>query len=321
MSRDDANIGTGPGNEPAGRIALAEPGQRRMAIALLLTGSPRPADEAVDRMLDYAREAGLSLENLWLAWRGDRPQGAVLLLPSAGRTAIALLSPLQGVHAELAGRLVREACAAADRQRVRLVQALLDPWLGPERQVLERAGFKMIADLHYMERKPARGERLAARVQPLALEPGQEVTRWSPQERPLFARAILASYEQTLDCPGLVGLRDIDDIIDGHMASGVFDPSLWMVVHRRGEPAGVMLLAPLPQRDALELVYLGLAPGARGRGLARRMLEHGLSLGAERERPAMLLAVDEINAPARKLYDSLGFVVTARKLALILALV
>ena len=31
--------------------------------------------------------------------------------------------------------------------------------------------------------------------------------------RDRFAAAILASYRQTLDCPGLLGLRDIDDII------------------------------------------------------------------------------------------------------------
>lgn len=319
------------------RVALAEPGQKRLAIALLLTGTPRPTEPAVDRMLDYAAEAELSLDWLWLAWRNDRPVAAALILPAAGRAAMAMISPLQGIHADLAAALVREACAAADRKRVRLVQALLDPWLGVERQVLERSGFKMVADLHYMERKTARGRNekplgvgfgvnagggasaltLAAM---LGLDPGQEVTLWAPELRPLFAKAILASYEETLDCPDLVGMRDIDDIIDGHMAAGVFDPDLWMVVHRAGEPDAVMLLAPLPQRDAVELVYLGLSTAARGRGLARRLLTHGLALGQAKSCATMVLAVDEINKPAKKLYESLDFAVTARKLAMIMAL-
>ena len=82
-----------------------------------------------------------------------------------------------------------------------------------------------------------------------------------------FVQAIARSYEQTLDCPALSGARDIQDVVEGHKSVGIFDPQLWSVLLRGDEPLGCLLLAEIPARNGIELVYLGLAPAARGRGL------------------------------------------------------
>ena len=58
----------------------------------------------------------------------------------------------------------------------------------------------------------------------------------------------------------------------------------------------------------------------RGRGLARKLLLSGLHQAAGRHVQNMLLAVDQDNEPAVKLYKSLGFTATARKLAMIFTL-
>jgi ribosomal protein S18 acetylase RimI-like enzyme len=136
----------------------------------------------------------------------------------------------------------------------------------------------------------------------------------------LFARAILASYEQTMDCPGLLGLREVDDIIAGHMATGRFDPSLWYAFYQGDVPVGVMLLGILPPHRSGELIYLGIAPAYRGKGLARPILEHGLGELSARDTTRLLLAVDEANQPAIRLYRHLKFRTSARKAALIRAL-
>ena len=46
----------------------------------------------------------------------------------------------------------------------------------------------------------------------------------------LFAETILQTYRDSLDCPGLNGVRQIEDIIAGHKASGEFDPALWFLL-------------------------------------------------------------------------------------------
>ena len=78
----------------------------------------------------------------------------------------------------------------------------------------------------------------------------------------------MESYQQSLDCPLLNGLREIGDVIAGHQASGEFNPRFWFVLSERDMPRGVVLLNRVPRTDTAELVYFGLAPAARGAGWA-----------------------------------------------------
>ena len=80
---------------------------------------------------------------------------------------------------------------------------------------------------------------------------------------------------------------------------------------------GVLLLNLVMQRQNLELVYLGLARPWRGKGLGRRLMHQALRLANEHRVAHLVLAVDELNAVALRLYRSLGFVATVRKLALV----
>jgi ribosomal protein S18 acetylase RimI-like enzyme len=60
-------------------------------------------------------------------------------------------------------------------------------------------------------------------------------------------------------------------------------------------------------REAWEVIYLGLTPGARGRGLGRAVLRHALELARDHV-PFLELAVDLRNTPAVRLYRSAGFI-------------
>jgi ribosomal-protein-alanine N-acetyltransferase len=79
----------------------------------------------------------------------------------------------------------------------------------------------------------------------------------------------------------------------------------------------MLLLNRSPASNTIELVYLGLAPAARGRGLGRQLLRHGLHLLGRREERAITLAVDEQNDPALALYRGEGFRRVLRRIALI----
>src|SRR5690606_38925319 len=148
----------------------------------------------------------------------------------------------------------------------------------------------------------------SARYKPVLKWPeGASIEPYTDEARNDFLVALDASYEETLDCPELRGLRATSDVLEGHMATPTFDPALWTLMRLNGAPVGVLLLNPSPASRSVELVYFGLARAARGRGIERTLLRHGLRLVAGRREKHIALAVDERNEPARGLYASEGF--------------
>jgi ribosomal protein S18 acetylase RimI-like enzyme len=143
--------------------------------------------------------------------------------------------------------------------------------------------------------------------------------RWvgyGPDTHALFGRTIAETYQQSLDCPRLNGLRDIEDVLAGHKASGEFDPRLWALLVEGETALGALLLARAVPADTLELVYLGLTPAARGRGLGDGMMRRALASAAADGAGRLSLAVDSDNVPALKLYYRHGMQRVGAKLAL-----
>ena len=78
-----------------------------------------------------------------------------------------------------------------------------------------------------------------------------------------------------------------------------------------GEPAGYLLLTPCPELESLELVYLGLGPSLRRRGVASALLSRGVASVADkrvRGLRSLTCAVDTRNTPALRLYARHGFI-------------
>ncbi len=286
---------------------------RERGLARLLAGSDDPAHQSVGPFVAYADEHGLDLTELWGAFYRDRLIHTALAVASPGRSAMLFISPIRSKDdRQEAVALVQKACHAQDPNRVRLIQSLVDPDQSRTRNMLLDAGFSDLAELEYLRRAPSEAAR------PLRLpDPSFRLQTWTPELEPAFERAILRSYEGTMDCPGLKGLRPIQDVIAGHRATGVFDPELWEVLMRDDEPVGVRLLAEVPQQRTVELVYLGLAPEARGRGLARALVRGTLSIAGQRGMDAVMLAVDRANRPALRVYRALGFATAGCRRALI----
>jgi ribosomal protein S18 acetylase RimI-like enzyme len=199
---------------------------------------------------------------------------------------------------------------------VHLAQTLLDVHDRDEEDVFARAGFHRLATLSYLERP------LRARVAPTAPQWPGDITLqgYQPSLHGTLIEVLDASYEQTLDCPGLRGCRETSDILDGHRAAGAFDASLWTLLLIDDRPSGALLLNPAVDGSGIELVYLGLAPWARGRKLGQRLLRHGLLQATRRPERVMTLAVDEANAPALALYQREHFRPVLRRGAMIRSL-
>jgi ribosomal protein S18 acetylase RimI-like enzyme len=284
------------------------------ALGFVLGSASQPADDGhVGDFLRFARRRGIDVSAVWLADAGGSLAWAVLPVLSPGRTML-LLGPVGGpTHptvVQIAGQLVDAVCARYGGHDVQLAQVLLDPGDGASRRLYEGRGFGRVAELIYLQAAPRR----KAPAPPLP--PGLRWVGYSPETHALFGRAILATYERSLDCPGLNGLRGIEDVLAGHKASGEFDPRLWGALCEGERPLGVLLLARAAPGETMELVYLGLAPAARGRGLGDVMMRQALATAAAAGAQRLSLAVDSENAPALKLYYRHGMQRVGAKLAM-----
>jgi mycothiol synthase len=318
MTISQANPPLGMGSDPPppdGHIIQVGADQQEEAVQWLLASGGRPGRAAARRFLDYAAQARVRLDAMWsIVDRHGSIHATVLAVPSAGKTAMVFATtPLDHADTARIGRLIAHAATALAGMDVHLAQCLLEPGQHLQQAAFERGGFTPLAELSYLERPLKHGSGVAAPAWP----EGVTVEPAPPSVDSAILEVLAASYEQTLDCPELTGLRDVRDILDGHRATGRHEPALWTLMRIDGRPSGVLLLNPSPLTKSIELVYLGLALNARGKGLGRHLLRHGLHLLADRDEATITLAVDDRNAPALALYLSEGFRRSLRRVAMI----
>jgi GNAT superfamily N-acetyltransferase len=228
----------------------------------------------------------------------DLPGGVSLLtLPTAApelcREGLRQLLVLAGQSARQRGR--------------RFVQVMLEPtFAGLFEPALLQAGFSRLATLQYMQRSA---------YDPVAIQPVEGVN-WltlADTDEESFAAVIRRSYIHSQDCPGLTGVRSMRDVMDGHRGSGQFDPLGWYLLEYGGQRAGVLITARTATCENLDVVYVGLVPEARSRGLGRLCMHRAIQRARDLALAGVTLAVDAANLPACRLYTSMGFSAYARK--------
>lgn len=303
---------------PQFRIERVEAGRRNEAVERLVSDPDSPSKEAAKRFLEFAAQNQVHLDAMWAVMGADDSfRRTLLAVPSPGRTAMLFMTRLHRTE-ELpeAGALIRHSMQNLSTDEVQLAQVLLDPRDELERQAYLLGEFTQLAELSYLER-PIPSVR---DVKPVSWPAGVTVESCGDPHDPDWGHVLDRSYEQTLDCPALLGLRQTRDIIEGHKSIGTFDPGLWTLLRMDGKPSGVLLLNPVPANRSVELVYLGIVPEARGKGLAALLLHYGFGLLAGRPQRTLTLAVDDNNAPAMRLYHKHGFRRSLRRVALVRSL-
>jgi ribosomal protein S18 acetylase RimI-like enzyme len=200
-----------------------------------------------------------------------------------------------------ADQLMRSAGAWLASQGAKLVQSLLLPEESGLARPLEANGFVRITRLCYLRHQlklPAAFPRPEDRLVYQCYE---------SSERELFHQTLLRTYEQTLDCPEVSGVRTLEEIIAGHKAQGIHDPRHWWLAVLEGQAVGVLLLAEMPDDKGWDILYLGVVPEARRRGFGQELTRKALHEAKTAEAPQLTLAVDARNRPAWNLYKKLGF--------------
>lgn len=214
---------------------------------------------------------------------------------------------------------IRLACESLKREmgdRVALVQALPEPEEVWAIEAFRHAGLIFAGDLAYLRRRIRRNEPDEPLPPAFSLESIGAIT---PEVHSRLASVLTATYQDTLDCPELCGLREVNDVIESHRSAGHWRPGLWWFVLRQGEAVGCALANPTEDGSA-ELVYIGLEPSARGQGVGRPTLAHVCRTLAKIGIGELTCAVDRRNVPALKLYRSMGFRPFASRVAFVASL-
>ncbi len=122
-----------------------------------------------------------------------------------------------------------------------------------------------------------------------------------------------ATYQNTLDYPVLNFRRPTMEVISGYQATGIFDARNWQFVRDHGENVGCVLVNQHAAAGLCELIYMGLVPRARGRGLGHGMVRQAQWVAKRASAEQLVLGVDSNNLPATSLYVRAGFVEFERR--------
>lgn len=250
-------------------------------------------------ILQAQRQGRVSFEGLFVARRGERIVGAAWGTEQPGR--FATMWPARVVPSEspaVAKLLMQTAAKFVTGLDISIAQCLIAPNAVSDQRLLEEAGFRAVTDLEYLfiQTGQARADYLQPSLKGVPFRQTEDA-----------ADDLIATYPGTLDCPEFEGLRPIHDVIDGYRDTGAFELSLWQRLEYDGQPAGVMILAPTPDYQAMEVVYLGLRPEMRNRGLGKAAVQLALAEAQRRGIDRLLLAVDQRNEPAIRSYSACGF--------------
>jgi ribosomal protein S18 acetylase RimI-like enzyme len=274
----------------------------------------------VARAVDLVHQGQLDPAGIFVLRGASTLLGAIVCAPVPGAGAVVWPPAVAGLLGPAEeDLLVRAACDWLQQQGARIAQALLSDGEAPFARPLLRNGFAGITRLSYLQRRPALPSDPTALSQRLHFEP------FDPAHPELFHQTLLRTYEETLDCPEVNGVRTVEEVIQGHQAQGCFSPHRWWLARctapraspssfsshlpKRdlGEPVGVLILSAVAEAADWEVSYMGIVPDARRQGLGREMLLLALHQAHAAGARRVALCVDDRNFPAWGLYRSMGF--------------
>jgi ribosomal protein S18 acetylase RimI-like enzyme len=264
---------------------------------------PDPA--AADRLLSLLRTSEVDSAGFFAATDEiGRVLAAVLAVAQPG--AQGQLLPPHATEETVSDRLLAHANDWLESLGAKVVQVNLPEEDRHCGDALVRAGFWRVTRLLHFARETAGRGASADTV--VRLLPYADV------DPAVFAETLIASYEGSLDCPELDGVRTAEEVIDGYRGPAGPSPA-WFLSADDDDPTGVLLLAPGDAADELELAYLGVVPAARGRKLGSALARAAVRIAADRGAARLTTGVDERNHPAIRMYDGEGFALTGRSVA------
>lgn len=276
------------------------------ALAILFATFPVEEQQPrIDSTLIAVREGRLDLSGLRWALQNDVPVGVSLTMEQPDGITLVwppVVTTAASDPIAVEAALMSEVTARLDASPARLAQILLDPNEITDASVYHAHGFTTVTDLDFLVRELS---------EILATE--EEIPGWSAEtfddarNADRFVAVIEATYAGSQDCSVLEGLRNGREALASHRLSGEFRPELWILYKIDETDVALVLLNEHPEQSAVELVYFGVTPPARGRGYGRAALIHALNVALAHGSRLVFLAVDARNSFATNIYTQLGF--------------
>ena len=286
--------------QPRLHVRVAEHPEEQLRAAELLL-SDRALGQEVASLL-----GGLSrIDGLVLATVGGDPVGACWVLATEGPAAL-FVPPVVDSRAprETALRLWDVAEAWARTQGCRRLQAFVVEGAGGALgDFLGTAGFRRGPALHYLM-------AVADRSSEPELPPGYLWHCYAPADEATWHKVLEATYAESLDCADVADGPSPQEALEQYRAAGEAGDRWWWLLRYGNRDAGCLLLADHPAYDQMELVYVGVVPEFRGKGLGQIAARRSRCVASRLGRRRVVLAVDARNAPALAMYDRAGFVRT-----------
>jgi mycothiol synthase len=284
-------------------IEVARPEERPAAFRLIFHYlGDAECTARVGNALAMISTQELEPDGILVVRNGGEPRGALVCVPLAGAGGLVWPPFVKKGPQRIAqeDQLVRAACSWLRLRGAKLAQALLAPANAALARPLQRNGFVHTTRLQYMQHH-LHGD-FAPSLESLA---SYQTFRQCPRE--VFLQILMRTYQGSLDCPELNGVRTPDEILQGHMAQGAFDPERWWLAYEADRPLGVVLASAETDGGGWDLSYVGVVPEARRRGWGRTLTQLVLRQARSAGAAQVTVSVDARNRPACKLYRGMGF--------------
>ncbi len=291
------------------QVCRADASRQSRALWLVFSrhAAGDPSAQAV-ATLAAVGEGRLSLEGLFTAQRGGRLVGAAWAYSQTGGVGVVWPCRLVSGEGEQTRRFLwRKVEQFLADQQVRLAQCVLHTSDKQDAQAMCDVGYQCAAELEYFVALPDVFPSAQPDAQPLQFEPYRD------SQHGRLAKIVEKTYVGTLDCPLLDELRTTDEVLEGYRSTGQSSARLWRFVTHQGRDIGVLLNAMHPAEKQLELVYMGLAPAARGQHWGRALVQETLWQARTHNAERVIVAADAKNAPALKAYRLAGMHRWARR--------
>jgi ribosomal protein S18 acetylase RimI-like enzyme len=285
------------------RAEIARPEDREAALRLIF--EHLPADEREKRVANalHMIEVGtLAADGLFIV-RGHQPVGGAMLglpIPGAGALVWPPQSTVGMSRRSVEDALVQAASNWLKQRGAKLCQALLTKEDSPLAEPLVRNGYRPITSLVYMR-------RAAGPLPSASGHPALSYREFDAAGSVLFGNTLMRTYEGTLDCPEVNGVRTITEILEGHKADAGPCGEHWWLALEGDQPIGVLLLSESAEWESWEVAYVGVVPEARRRGFGRELMTKAIVESNAAEAAQLTLCVDARNVPALRLYYEFAF--------------
>ncbi len=212
---------------------------------------------------------------------------------------------MQGYEAR-ASRLLAEFTVKLEQQRIQQVQALVDVANHQSTQILQCSSYQQVTTVkhlwldtaHYADHHRSPIDHCASMLNWRAACSVSMST---------FGDLLEATFQETLDCPALNGLRSGGEVLQSFLGDQTWDGQLpWKILCDGSRPIGCSLRNRHP-RNINELVYIGVLATHRGQKLGQKLVQGAVEDCRQAGAGILVTAVDAQNWPARTIYRNLGF--------------